>query len=84
LTGGKAEEWIKVYGKGEYGFVQDGKPVYPEYRDWLHCKPFELARAVPISIGIDFGLRRRRSLDSACQPGRPGGATDGRYSAETS
>lgn len=53
---GKTGEWIKVYIHGEYGFVQDGKPVYPEYRDVIHCKPFELVPGIGISIGIDFGL----------------------------
>lgn len=30
LMAGKTEDWIKVYVDGEYGFVADGKPVYPE------------------------------------------------------
>jgi hypothetical protein len=53
---GKREEWIKVYIRGEYGFVSEGRPVYPEYRDSLHCKAFELIREIPIDVGIDFGL----------------------------
>src|SRR5205085_8408786 len=39
-SAGKDSEWIKVYVNGEYGFVLDGRPLYPEYRDGLHCKPF--------------------------------------------
>lgn len=56
LMAGKTEEWIKVYVDGEYGFVMDGRPVFPEYRDGIHCRPFELIAGVPIYIGIDFGL----------------------------
>ena len=41
---------------GEYGFVLDGRPLYPEYRDGLHCKPFELLTKIPIWVGLDFGL----------------------------
>lgn len=53
---GKKEDWIKVYVRNEYGFVRDGKIIYDEYRDSVHCRPFELVRGVPLSIGIDFGL----------------------------
>lgn len=34
---GKSLDWLRVYRDGQYGFVQDGKPVYPEYNDNLHC-----------------------------------------------
>lgn len=56
LMAGKSEQWTKVYVHGEYGFVQDGRAVYPEYVDSLHCKPFELMRGIPLHVGIDFGL----------------------------
>jgi hypothetical protein len=55
-SAGKDADWVKVYVNGEYGFVSDGRPVYPEYRDNLHCKPFELLTRTPIWIGLDFGL----------------------------
>jgi hypothetical protein len=53
---GKDEDWIKVYVDGDYGFVRDGKPVYPEYRDSVHCREFGIVSGWPIYIGIDFGL----------------------------
>jgi len=53
---GKDEDWIKVYVHGEYGFVRDGKPVYPEYKDSIHCREFDVVRSWPIYVGIDFGL----------------------------
>lgn len=53
---GKTDEWRKVYIRGEYGFVQDGLPVYPEFREHLHVRAFELNHRLPLSIGIDFGL----------------------------
>lgn len=34
---GKSDEWIKIYVHGEYGFVMDGKAVWPEYKDEIHC-----------------------------------------------
>ena len=55
LMADKSEDWIKIYVDGEYGFVMDGKPVYPEYRDSTHCKEFELIRGIPLHIGLDFG-----------------------------
>lgn len=58
IMAGKSEEWVKVYVKGEYGYVTDGKPVYPEYNESLHVAN-EFLRPVrnePIYVGIDFGL----------------------------
>lgn len=58
IMAGKDADWIKVYVDGEYGFVTEGKPVYPMYRDSVHCAPeaFEPLIDLPILIGKDFGL----------------------------
>jgi hypothetical protein len=56
LKAGKTEEWIKVYVKGDYGFVQDGKPVFPEFRTNLHVGDFDLVKGLPLYGGMDFGL----------------------------
>jgi hypothetical protein len=53
---GKDEDWVNVYVNANYGFVRDGKPVYPEFRDGIHVKPFDLVQAWPVYVGIDFGL----------------------------
>lgn len=53
---GKTDDWIKVNLANEYGFAMDGKPVYPDYSDSLHCQPFELVPAWGVHIGLDFGL----------------------------
>lgn len=54
---GASEDFIKVYVKGEYGFVQQGKPVYPEYNDNVHCSySAEYNPALPVVRGWDFGL----------------------------
>jgi hypothetical protein len=53
---GKSEEWIKVYVRNEYGFIMDGKAVYPEYRDNMHCIAKVYVPQLPLHIGIDFGL----------------------------
>jgi len=55
---GKSRDYILVYYANQYGFVKDGKPVYPEYHDHVHCAGSDLD---PISgrtlyVGIDFGL----------------------------
>lgn len=52
---GKRDDWIAVNFANEYGFVSEGKPVYPEYRDAVHCRVFELDRRFPLAIGMDFG-----------------------------
>ena len=56
MLGGKEPDWVKVYVNGEYGFVRDGKPVYPEFKDSLHVREFALIPGAPIYVGIDFGL----------------------------
>jgi len=56
LAAGKDPEFIKVYIDGEYGFVIDGKPVYPEYNDTMHCRECSPIKGKPIRRGWDFGL----------------------------
>lgn len=58
IMAGKDEDWIKVYVDGTYGVVTEGKPVYPMYRDSIHCakEEFEPIEGIPILIGMDFGL----------------------------
>ncbi|MGB8273644.1 MAG: TerL [Alphaproteobacteria bacterium] len=53
---GKDDNWIKVYVRGEYGFVQDGKPVFPEYRDGMHCREVAPVPNLAVFVGLDFGL----------------------------
>ncbi len=63
LSIGKTNEWVKVYCRGEYGFIVDGKAVFPEYHDNIHCPGLEDERRapktdprLPIYRGWDFGL----------------------------
>ena len=53
---GKGDPWIMVNLANEYGYVSDGKPVYPDYHDPTHCKAFEALPGLPLHIGLDFGL----------------------------
>lgn len=52
----KDADWIKVYIDAEYGYVRDGKPVFPDYRDNVHCRVFDASPRLPLHIGLDFGL----------------------------
>jgi hypothetical protein len=58
IVQGKDQEWINVYVHGQYGFIADGKPVWPEYKDDIHhtSKELPLAGSGTIYVGIDFGL----------------------------
>lgn len=53
---GKTQDWINIYVRNNYGFVMEGKAVYPEYRDNLHCVAAAFVPTLPLHIGIDFGL----------------------------
>lgn len=58
MQAGKDQEWINVYVHGRYGFVQDGKPVFPEYHDDIHSTHDDIlpSTSETIYVGIDFGL----------------------------
>ena len=58
MQAGKDKEWINVYVHGLYGFVMDGKPVWPEYKDDVHYEPnyYKPDPTLPLYVGIDFGL----------------------------
>ena len=58
LAPGHDQEWINVYVHGRFGFVMDGKPVYPQYQDDIHAA-IEVIPYVPMEelvVGLDFGL----------------------------
>ena len=54
---GKGDDFIRVFGKGMYGFIRAGQPVYTTYVDSLHYspEPIPLLPGIPIELGFDFG-----------------------------
>ncbi len=56
LLGGKNLDWIQCYAEGKYTFVQEGRPVWPEYNDEMMVSDLEADPTVPLQIGLDFGL----------------------------
>src|SRR5690606_10227289 len=72
LLAGKTEDWIRVYVHGEYGFLRDGKPIYPEYSDAVHCAREELqpVPGLPIRVGLDFGLTPAAAIGQRLANGR--------------
>jgi hypothetical protein len=57
MMSGKDQEWINVYIHGNYGFIADGKPVWPEYKDDIHVSHDTLDKfGGTIYVGVDFGL----------------------------
>lgn len=54
---GKNLDWIRCYAEGRYTYVQEGKPVWPEYDDML-MSTSEIVpdQNMPIQVGLDFGL----------------------------
>ena len=55
---GKTKGWIDVYVLNKLGSIEEGKPVYPNYKQELHLSkdPLEPNPLQPLFIGIDFGL----------------------------
>jgi len=58
MIAGNTEDHINVMVLGNYGSIKDGKPVYPEYNDRIHCpeEPLSLIEDLDIGMGWDFGL----------------------------
>lgn len=70
LATGKSPEWVKVYVDGGYGFVAEGKLVYPEYSDQIHCKAVDPVEGVTIIRGWDFGLTPACTFNQLLPDGR--------------
>lgn len=72
LMAGKTEDWIKVYVRGEYGFLSDGKPVHPHYVESVHCWKEELepVSGLPVIVGLDFGLTPAAAFTQRLANGR--------------
>lgn len=56
LMMGSDPDFIRVYVDGLYGYVRDGRPIYPEYNDAIHCAELEPVPGVVVQRGWDFGL----------------------------
>lgn len=56
LATGKDPEWVKIYVHGEYGYLQDGRVVFPEYKDSVHCAEVKPVSYETVYRGWDFGL----------------------------
>ena len=70
IKGESDETFVNVYAKGEYGFVKDGRPVYPEYNDSLHCRDVDPVEGVDIYRGWDFGLTPAVAFSQVLPDGR--------------
>jgi hypothetical protein len=57
IYGAKAD-WVNVMILNNYGLMQSGRPVYPEYNDQIHHSelPMKPLKGVPLIIGMDLGL----------------------------
>jgi len=58
MLAGNTDDHINVMVMGNYGTIKDGKPVYPQYNDRIHCpdKPLGIIEDLPIGLGWDGGL----------------------------
>lgn len=58
MLAGNTEDHINVMVMGNYGTIKDGKPVYPQYNDRIHCpeKALGVIEGLPIGLGWDGGL----------------------------
>lgn len=56
MIAGNTQDHINVMVLGNYGSIQEGKPVYPEYNDQVHGAGVKPIKSLPIALGWDFGL----------------------------
>ena len=54
----KDPDWVKVYVDAQYGFLNEGRSVYPMFRDSTHVPPEAIKpiEAIALQIGCDWGL----------------------------
>lgn len=72
MMGGKTKEWTNVYVHGKYGFITEGRPVYPEYKDDIHTssEDIEIDKNLTVYIGIDFGLTPAAAIGQVSASGQ--------------
>jgi hypothetical protein len=67
---GKNLDWIRCYAGGLYTYVQEGRPVWPEYEDSTMSGDTEVEPGVPIQVGLDFGLTPAATIGQRLPNGR--------------
>jgi len=67
---GKNIDWIRCYAGGLYTYVQEGRPVWPEYDDATMSGDVEVDPMVPIQVGLDFGLTPAATIGQRLPNGR--------------
>jgi PBSX family phage terminase large subunit len=50
------EQWINRYLEGEFGFIVEGQPVYPEFKESENTGDLKFDPSYPIMRSWDFGL----------------------------
>lgn len=58
MIGGNTEDHINVMVMGNYGTITEGRPVYTNYSDRIHCpeKYVKAIKGIKIGLAWDFGL----------------------------
>lgn len=72
ITTGKDDDWIKVYVRADYGFLNEGRPVFPMFRDSVHVAtdPILPVPGIPLRVGGDFGLTPAAIIGQLLSDGR--------------
>lgn len=63
-------EDAEVYVHARRGRTRDGKPIYSDYNDRLHCREFALDPRLPLDIGLDFGRTPAATIGQEFPGGR--------------
>ena len=58
MVRGKTRSWINLYVRNRLGSAQEGKMVYPQFREEIHVAKQKIHPIphIPIHVGVDFGL----------------------------
>tara|TARA_R110000822_G_scaffold262424_1_gene386810 strand:- start:914 stop:1882 length:969 start_codon:yes stop_codon:yes gene_type:complete len=70
MLGGKNLDWVRCYAEGKYTYVQEGRPVWPEYNDQMMSGEVEYEPQLPLHIGLDFGLTPAAAIGQRLANGR--------------
>ena len=53
--GGKKDSWIRQNLANEFVYHTDGRPIHPDYSEFMHSHPCEATPGIPLHLGMDWG-----------------------------
>jgi len=72
MARGQPSWWVRRFVDAEFGYSQDGLPVYPEFdtRRHIAAAPLKPSEGLPLILGLDGGLHPAATISQAMPDGQ--------------